>query len=1080
MYQIFADGELVYDESSNDLGKKITSATLTLEDNSAGSLDITLPPTNDAYDAINRMRTHIVVKRDNVKIWGGRALSESTDFYKNKTIFCEGELAYLNDTYQPLQEYNDMTVRQFIEALLMVHNDKCNGDDFDPSQHMDKRIYVGTVTIYDDFNIESRYTNYESTFDILAGMIETYGGHMRIRTATVNGAEKLYLDYLKDYPNTNSQTIEFAKNLLDYSKNYDLSNLCTVLLPLGAKKESGGSGVVGDEITVHWNKNSFLTSDGRIRYGKNFHVTNYLSVEKESTWIEYNSSTGAVTDETSANTLKVTLEQVGGFAEYCFYTGGKQPIIESIRTASAGSSTGVERVYNSSLTIPDNAKYVRFGYYLDTKTAAKFRAIFTTKHATFEWTHDTVVNGDLQTNSDRVISTETGNLMVPVPDNYVVSNPIYVKTDQIYYITARQDNGYGMYCAYLADGTASTSVSTAGTGLGFTDWEQYKIESLPAATKYFIIGAKTGVGLNPKLHSDLKAGLDSYIPPDEYVTIESVNDNSLYLKNESLIARYGWIEKQVNFDDAMNPEDLLTVATKYLNNSQFGEMVLQVNAFDMHLVNSSVEAINILDKVRCVSTPHGLSATLPVTKLEIPLLTPQESTFTLGTEDTEIKSLTGANAQSDLEIFARLAEQRSPSSVLNSAVANATSLINQRTNGYVVVEPNELLIMDTPSKDTCSRLWRMNVNGIGYSNEGYNGPFGLAFTMDGSIVADRITTGFMHADRIRGGTLTLGGYDNVNGEFYMKNDKGKNFVKMTKDGCQIIGSITQALQWNVHSSYDSTSGLVSTPKFGVVEYSQGAICGYTANVQAEVEKTSTVNNANWWKSYTFSFDDIKSRSLKTAIYMMRSPLKFNTVNGKELFGITAYSADYFSLWLGSSVGTKNKNAPHIELNNDKGPNSICFGSSTGSSFTGFYYDSDTTPYLFTSGTKDSTSDASMTDGRNFYEQTLVIRNDTGPSQSSYSEHNVFGFGGIYIYSNGYPVSIRGSEIHIGKGSQELTAISGTFNVITEIRARSDGGVDCDRRQITITNGFVTSAPVDSSSSGGSGGSSSGGGTFVSG
>lgn len=1057
MYQIFADDVCVYDEIADDLMRKITSGTLTLEDNSAGSLDFTLPPTNQAYDAIKRMRTHIVVKRDGTKIWGGRALSESTDFYKNKSIFCEGELAYLNDTYQPLQEYNDMTVRQYIEALLMVHNDKCNGDDFDESQHMDKRIYVGTVTVHDDFNIESRYTNYESTFDILAGMIEVYGGHMRIRTVKVNGKDRLYLDYLEDYPNTNTQTIEFAKNLLDYSIDYDLSNLCTVLLPLGAKKDSGSDAIVGDEIKVHWNPSSFISSDGKVRYGKNFHVTDFFSVEKQSVWIEYDSSTGAVTDETSSNTLKVTLEQVGGFAEYCFYDSSKQPIISSMKMASSGSSSGVERVYNSSITIPDEAKYVRFGYYLDKNTAAKFRAIFTTKHQTFEWTHDTVKNGSMLTTSNYVIG-EQGTATTPVDSKYVVSDPIYVKTDQVYFITSRQDNGYGMYCAYLADGTPSTSVSSAGTGTGFTDWEQYKIESIPTASKYFIIGAKTGVGITPKLHSDLKAGLDSYTPPDEYVTIETVNNNSLYLKNETLIEKYGWIEKQVNFDDAMNPEDLLTVANKYLNNSQFGEMVLQIKAFDMHLINSSVEAINILDKVRCVSTPHNLEVTLPVTKLEIPLLTPQESTFTLGSEETEVKSLTGANAQSDLEIFARLAAQRSPSSVLNSAVANATSIINQRTNGYVVMEPNELLIMDTPSKDTCTRLWRMNVNGIGYSNHGYNGAFGLAFTMDGSIVADRITTGFMHADRIRGGTLTLGGYDNVNGSFYMKNGEGKNFVEMTKDGCKMLGSITQAVRWNIYSS--STTLAASVPKYGVIEYKEGAIVGSTCQIKAEVSSSTAAQNVNWWRNYSFAFSDISSKTRKTAIYMLRSPLNNNVVNDKEIFGISMYSNDYFSLWCGTT-DTKSKLRPHLELNNNAGANSLIFGSEN-NNFVGLYFDSDPTPYLFTSGTKTSDSDMNITDGRTIYERTLVIRNDGGPAENTYSDHSLFGYGGVYILSNnnavsldGRKVNIRAGDLYIMSGNTVLTDISASTRIITAIN--SDGSYEYGT--LTVKNGFVTALDV---------------------
>ena len=100
---------------------------------------------------------------------------------------------------------------------------------------------------------------------------------------------------------------------------------------------------------------------------------------------------------------------------------------------------------------------------------------------------------------------------------------------------------------------------------------------------------------------------------------------------------------------------------------------------------------------------------------------------------------------------------------------NASELIKTATNGYIVLNmnedgnPKELLIMDTKDIDTAQKVWRWNINGLGYSHTGYNGEYGLAMTMDGRIVADFITAGTMYADRIKGGTLTLGGYDNDNG-----------------------------------------------------------------------------------------------------------------------------------------------------------------------------------------------------------------------------------------------------------------------------------------------------------------------------
>src|SRR5574344_1456557 len=74
-------------------------------------------------------------------------------------------------------------------------------------------------------------------------------------------------------------------------------------------------------------------------------------------------------------------------------------------------------------------------------------------------------------------------------------------------------------------------------------------------------------------------------------------------------------------------------------------------------------------------------------------------------------------------------------------------------NSHVVVRKNEILIMDTDDINTAQKVWRFNVNGLGYSSTGYHGEFGLAMTMDGSIVADYITAGTLAANLIKTGII---------------------------------------------------------------------------------------------------------------------------------------------------------------------------------------------------------------------------------------------------------------------------------------------------------------------------------------
>lgn len=69
-------------------------------------------------------------------------------------------------------------------------------------------------------------------------------------------------------------------------------------------------------------------------------------------------------------------------------------------------------------------------------------------------------------------------------------------------------------------------------------------------------------------------------------------------------------------------------------------------------------------------------------------------------------------------------------------------------------QPYELLIMDSPNIADAVNVWRWNVGGLGFSKNGYNGPYETAITADGAIVADFITSGALVASIIKAGTLS--------------------------------------------------------------------------------------------------------------------------------------------------------------------------------------------------------------------------------------------------------------------------------------------------------------------------------------
>ena len=103
---------------------------------------------------------------------------------------------------------------------------------------------------------------------------------------------------------------------------------------------------------------------------------------------------------------------------------------------------------------------------------------------------------------------------------------------------------------------------------------------------------------------------------------------------------------------------------------------------------------------------------------------------------------------------------------LDDAVEKLTNMINTGLTGHVVITDNEIMIMDTTDKDTAVEVWRYNINGFGYSNTGYNGPF-IGLTKDGKLLVTEATTNKFTAALINAGIL-----QSVDGTSWFNLDSG--------------------------------------------------------------------------------------------------------------------------------------------------------------------------------------------------------------------------------------------------------------------------------------------------------------------
>jgi phage minor structural protein len=264
MYKIYADRVAIHDTSTRD--SQVIKPELVLEDNMAGSLEFTMPVSHPMYGKLNKLTTWIKVYQESLLIFTGRIIEEKKDFMNNISYYCEGDLAFLNDTTQPQAVYHGISVKSFLEALLNNHNYKVERI---------KQFNVGVVTVTDSNDSLYRYTNRENTLECIKDkLLERLGGHLRVR---IDGVTR-YLDYLADYPNTNTQVIRFGENLLDYTEENNLSEIYTVLIPLGAKLETQHIEGLDDyvDITSVNGGRDYLVNDEAVKkYGWIEHVEHF-------------------------------------------------------------------------------------------------------------------------------------------------------------------------------------------------------------------------------------------------------------------------------------------------------------------------------------------------------------------------------------------------------------------------------------------------------------------------------------------------------------------------------------------------------------------------------------------------------------------------------------------------------------------------------------------------------------------------------------------------------------------------------------------------------------------------------------
>lgn len=279
------------------------------------------------------------------------------------------------------------------------------------------------------------------------------------------------------------------------------------------------------------------------------------------------------------------------------------------------------------------------------------------------------------------------------------------------------------------------------------------------------------------LGAELEANDQSTLP--RYVTIDSVNNGVNYVENQTLKDKYRTIVGVKQWDDITDPGELKRVAQEYINGMTLPE-TFSIQAVDLSCIEGGVAAFEIGKNTRIISPPHGIDTEYLLAEKTMHLTGPENDSITLGEVKQSLSKQVVSN-QTEAE------KNNTNTKVdLGNTIVQTGMTITGAKGGYVVldtyddqgnaVSPWQILIMDQPDKQSAKNVIRMNQNGIGFSTNGYNGPYTNAWTIDGNL----------NATFIRSGTLIIGGSTwNTDGVIRILNTKDETLMEMSKDGITI-------------------------------------------------------------------------------------------------------------------------------------------------------------------------------------------------------------------------------------------------------------------------------------------------------
>lgn len=260
---------------------------------------------------------------------------------------------------------------------------------------------------------------------------------------------------------------------------------------------------------------------------------------------------------------------------------------------------------------------------------------------------------------------------------------------------------------------------------------------------------------------NVRTGVIAYWYKEENNTQDVIVGEIQYLENHADYPKENIhvLDCSADFEKKPDKQQLNTRAKQYIKANNIGVPKVSIDVSFIQLWQTeeyknivSLERVSLCDTVHVAFEKLGVNAVAKVIKTEFDVLNERYIKITLGEARSSFGEAIREATKSTIQPLVK--------SMVNIAVSNVTANISG-FSGYVtkVTDANgnwsELVISDNADYQQARNVWRWSQGGLGFSSNGYAGPYTTAITADGHINGAMITAGTINANTVNVGNKVL-------------------------------------------------------------------------------------------------------------------------------------------------------------------------------------------------------------------------------------------------------------------------------------------------------------------------------------